>query len=133
MFGFGTAASKTKRAAPSEEDIDDLARGITLKLGDNVLTLNGDGRWTNDKTDLDAAEDTIFELLEANEAAMYEITSLKKQLLCTQKEYENVNKLKNVTMDMLKTERQQSETLKREAAEYQDELKRCYKMIIQLR
>ena len=131
MFGFGTAAKAKKLMIDDEQD--DITRGITLKLGDNSLSLGSDGRWTNDRTDLDAAEDTILELLEANEAASYEITSLKKQLLHTQKEYETVNKLKNVMMDMLQSERQQNETLKQEVTGYQDELKRCYRMIIQLR
>ena len=45
-----------------------IQQGITLKLGDNVLSLNSDFQWKNDRNDLDAAEDTIYELIQGNSA-----------------------------------------------------------------
>ena len=49
------------------------------------------------------------------------------------KENEVGNRLKIVTMEMLQSEREETSTLKKEIDGYQEELRNCYKMIIELR
>ena len=132
MFGFSKSSS-TRRPSGTNVEHDLIGRKISLKLGENILTLNSDCQWTNERNDLDAAEDTIFELINENEIIANEATALKRQLVQVKKEWETSNKLKSVTMDMLMTEREETSKLHREIKGYQDELKNCYKMIIELR
>ena len=68
-----------------------------------------------------------------NEVILNEMNVLKRQVLKLQKENEVSNRLKTVTMEMLQAEREETSTLKREINGYQDELRNCYKMIIELR
>ena len=58
---------------------------------------------------------------------------LKRQVMKLQKENEVANRLKTVTMEMLQSEREETSTLKKEIDGYQEELRNCYKMIIELR
>ena len=68
-----------------------------------------------------------------NEAIMKEMNALKRQVVKLQKENDVANRLKTVTMEMLQSEREETSTLKREIDGYQDELRDCYKIIIELR
>ena len=62
-----------------------------------------------------------------------EMNVLKRQVIKLQKENEVANRLKAVTMEMLQKEREETSTLKKEIDGYQEELRNCYKMIIELR
>lgn len=64
---------------------------------------------------------------------MKEMNALKRQVVKLQKENDVANRLKTVTMEMLQSEREETSTLKREIDGYQDELRDCYKIIIELR
>ena len=68
-----------------------------------------------------------------NEAILKEMNVLKRQVMKLQKENEVGNRLKIVTMEMLQSEREETSTLKKEIDGYQEELRNCYKMIIELR
>ena len=68
-----------------------------------------------------------------NEAILKEMNVLKRQVMKLQKENEVANRLKTVTMEMLQSEREETSTLKKEIDGYQEELRNCYKMIIELR
>ena len=77
----------------------------------------------------------IFTFLtsQENEAILKEMNVLKRQVIKLQKENEVANRLKAVTMEMLQKEREETSTLKKEIDGYQEELRNCYKMIIELR
>lgn len=132
MFTFTKSSTKKENATTTDSLIEE-GKKISLKLGDNILSLNENYQWISEKGDLDIAEDKIFELLNHNEIITKEALLLKKQLVIMQGECETANKLKKVTMDMLAAEREETNKLRREIEGYQEELRKCYKMIIELR
>ena len=130
MFSFNKTKSYNFE---NNSDSNEICKPISFKLGDQNLVFTKEGIWVNEKNELDVLNEKIEDLVSDNDSLTEQIEALTNHVKHIQNECENAYKLKTVTMDMLKIEREQNVLHKKEIEGYQDELKKCYKIIIELR
>jgi hypothetical protein len=116
--------------APSRTRKDDE---LTLVLGGNILKLGADRQWTSMRSDLEVAEGEITTLIEEKEELLQVVNNCREQLDIMAEELHLANKLKGVSMDLLSKERAEKVMLEKAQGGYKEELKKCYRVILELR
>ena len=107
---------------------------MTLTLGSNILHLEAStGQWVSHSNDLEEAEGEIDALMEergelqaALDVVQENVVKLKEELLTTER-------TKSVVMEMLGEEREKRLVLETQLEAYKTELRKSYKVIMELR
>jgi chromosome segregation ATPase len=110
------------------------ASTVTLSLGSNVLALEeATGRWVSHSTDLEEAEGEIDALIEERGEILASLDQAQEHVHKLKEELIKSDKTKAVVMQMLSEEREKRLSMEHELKGYKDELRRSYKVIVELR
>lgn len=105
---------------------------LSISLGSNEYVFE-DGQWFMTGNDLEEAENEIIALLEDKKGLKESLKLAHEQAIKLQQTVLDSDKAKKVAMDMLAEEHQKRVTVEAQLDGYKSELKKSYKVIIELR
>lgn len=117
-------------SSSSSKKLRDLP--LSLTLGSNEYVFE-DGQWFMTGNDLEEAENEILALIEDKKGLKESLDLAQEQSIKLQQAVLDSDKAKKVAMDMLAEEHQKRVTIEAQLNGYKSELKKSYKVIIELR
>lgn len=107
MFRRSPAPSKTSGDGPNIDSAilpvtSNLnAPSVSMKLGNNVLTINEKGTWSLESSDLDNASELIEKLMEEKENLAISLSQSVDQIEKLTTEIYEINEIKAVVLEMV--------------------------------
>ena len=117
-------------SSSSSKKLRDLPLSLTLGANEYVFE---DGQWFMTGNDLEEAENEILALIEDKKGLKESLDLAQEQSIKLQQAVLDSDKAKKVAMDMLAEEHQKRVTIEAQLNGYKSELKKSYKVIIELR
>ena len=76
---------------------------VSMKLGNNILTLNEKGAWSFELSDLDSASELIEKLMEEKESLAISLSQSVDQIEKLTTEIHDINEIKAVVLEMVQS------------------------------
>eukprot|EP01036_Dinobryon_divergens_P025254 gene25254-33780_t len=106
---------------------------ISIALGENKLTLQEDGKWLLESSDMQKATAEVLKATEEKENLIKYLKDSYSHIEAMKKEILDLKEMKANLLDLLLVERQEKMQLQGEVAGYKEELKESCRIIVQLR
>ena len=120
-LSFSSSSSRRLRDIP-----------LSLTLGSNEYVFE-DGQWYLTGSDLEEAENEITSLIEDKKGLKQSLELAREQSIQLKQAVIDSDRAKKVAMDMLAEEHQRRVTIEAQLDGYKTELRKSYKVIIELR